>query len=43
MKKYQTIQTTTIKGIKKAERLQANGWKIIRSGLFFIQFEKRVA
>ena len=42
MYKYKTIDTRTIKGIKQAERLQANDWKIIRSGLFSIQFEKKI-
>lgn len=41
--KYRTIDTSTLKGLKQAERLHENGWKIIRTGLFLIWFEKEVA
>lgn len=41
--KYRTIDTSTLKGLKLAERLHQNGWKIIRSGLFLIYFEREVA
>lgn len=41
--KYQTVDTSTLKGLKKAERLHQNGWKITNSGLFLIWFEKAVA
>jgi len=40
---YRTVETRTLKGLKEAERLQAAGWKIIRSGMFSIQFERKVA
>ena len=39
--KYKTVDTTTLKGLKRAERLHAYGWKMIRVGLFSIQFEKK--
>ncbi len=38
--KYKTVDTSTLKGLKQAERLYTNGWKIIRAGLFTIQFVK---
>ncbi len=38
--KYRTVDTGTLKGLKTAERLHANGWKTISVGLFLIQFEK---
>ena len=37
---YRTIETTTVKGIEQAERLQRNGWIIVRSSLFSIQFKR---
>lgn len=40
---YRTVDTRTVKGIEEAERLQAAGWKIVRSGMFSIQFERKVA
>jgi hypothetical protein len=39
---YRTVDTSTLKGLKAAERLQANGWTMGRSGLFSIQFYRRV-
>lgn len=42
MYQYKNISTLTVEGIKEAERLQADGWKIIRTGLFYVQFEKWV-
>jgi hypothetical protein len=38
--RYASVDTSTLKGLKKAERLHAQGWKIIRVGLFIIQFTK---
>lgn len=35
---YKTVDTSTLKGLKQAERLKAQGWKIGRVGLFLIQF-----
>lgn len=37
---YKTVDTRTVQGIRQAERLKENGWRIIRSGLFSIQFER---
>jgi hypothetical protein len=37
---YKTVYVDTEKGLKDAERLQREGWKIIRSGLHMIQFER---
>jgi hypothetical protein len=37
---YKTVDTNTLKGLKHAERLKANGWQIVRSGLFTIQFKR---
>jgi len=39
--KYKMVDTSTLAGLKQAERLYANGWTITRSGLFLIWFEKR--
>ncbi len=39
---YKTIDTRTLKGLKQAEALKRNGWKIISVGLFTIKFEKGV-
>lgn len=39
MHDYRTVDTTTIKGIEAAERLQRYGWTMIRVGLFSTQFE----
>jgi hypothetical protein len=41
---YKTVDTSTLEGLKEAERLhQTEGWKIIRTGLFLIQFERKNA
>ncbi len=37
---YKTADTSTLEGLKQAERLKAAGWKIISSGLFLIMFER---
>lgn len=37
---YKLVDTSTLKGLKQAERLHANGWKIIATGLFTIQFQR---
>jgi len=39
--KYKTVDTSTLKGLKQAERLHRLGWKTIRVGLFLIYFEKK--
>lgn len=38
---YKTVDVSTIKGIEAAERLQATGWLMGRSGLFTIQFYRK--
>jgi hypothetical protein len=39
---YKTVSTHTLEGLKQAEQLKANGWKIIRTGLFMIWFSRAV-
>lgn len=38
---YKTIDTSTLAGLKEAESLKANGWQIVRTGLFLVYFQKR--
>lgn len=38
---YRTVDTSTLEGLKQAERLQASGWTIQRVGLFLIWFIKQ--
>lgn len=40
--KYQTVDTRTIKGLKKAERLKRNGWTVGSVGLWVIEFYKPI-
>jgi hypothetical protein len=40
--KYKTVDTRTLKGLKQAERLKANGWTIGSVGLWTIEFYKKV-
>jgi len=40
--KYKIVDTSTLRGLKQAERLHANGWKVIRTGLFLIWFERKI-
>lgn len=39
--RHKRVDTTTIKGVEEAERLQAKGWRAIRVGLFSTLFEKK--
>lgn len=41
MTKYRIVDTSTLKGLKLAERLHANGWKMESVGLYLIMFSKR--
>ena len=41
MTQYKRVDTSTLKGLKQAERLKSRGWKIIQTGLFTILFEKK--
>jgi len=38
--RYKRINQKTTQDIKKAEKLQANGWKIILVGIDYILLEK---
>ena len=40
---YKTVDTSTIKGLEQAERLQANGWITYSVGLFIIKFYRKVS
>ncbi len=42
MIEYKNVDTTTVKGIKDAERLKANGWIVYSIGLFRIQFYRKL-
>lgn len=35
---YKTVDTKTLKGLRLAERLHDQGWIMVRTGLFLIQF-----
>lgn len=37
---YRTVDTTTLAGLKQAERLHAAGWTTERAGLFHIRFKR---
>jgi hypothetical protein len=39
---YRTVDTSTLKGLKSAERLKESGWTIDRIGLFLIYFSRKV-
>lgn len=39
---YKNVDTSTLKGLKQAERLHAQGWVTGRVGLFIIQFYRTV-
>lgn len=39
---YKSVDTSTLEGLKEAERLHVAGWKTARVGLFIIQFYRRV-
>jgi hypothetical protein len=38
---YKSVDTSTLAGLKQAERLKAQGWTIYRVGLFIISFYRR--
>lgn len=40
--KYSRIDIRTVAGIKKAERLQALGYKVIQSGLTYVLMERKI-
>jgi len=37
---YKTVDTSTLNGLKRAEALKEQGWKIYRTGLFLVYFCK---
>jgi hypothetical protein len=39
---YKTVVTKTMKDIVNAEKLKAQGWKIINASMFAIMFERIV-
>jgi hypothetical protein len=39
--KYRMVDTSTLEGLREAERLHAAGWTIYASGLFLLYFYKR--
>lgn len=41
MIKYVTVDTSTLKGLKRAEWYKSHGWTIGSVGLFTIQFYKK--
>lgn len=38
--RYRMVDTSTLKGLRLAERLHQNGWRMLRVGLFMINFYK---
>ena len=38
---YKEVDTSTLRGLKEAERLQAAGWETYFYGLFIIKFRRR--
>lgn len=40
MRKYITIDTSTLQGLKRAEALQRRGWTTVRVGLFLLTMMK---
>jgi len=38
---YRTVDTSTLEGLRMAERLQAAGWEVYSAGLFIIKFCKK--
>ena len=38
--KYKTVDTSTLEGLRQAERLHNTGWSIVRTGLFLVYFKK---
>lgn len=38
---YRRVDTSTLEGLKTAERLQARGFKVIQAGLFSVLMERK--
>jgi len=43
MFKYKTVDTKTLRGLKRAEWYKSHGWKIIAVGFWTITFEKEIS
>ncbi len=41
MTQWRTVDTSTLKGLKQAERLHAAGWVMYSVGLYLVKFYKR--
>ncbi len=39
--KYETVDTSTVKGIERAEFLQARGWTCYSVGLYLLKYYRR--
>jgi hypothetical protein len=39
--RYRSVDTSTLRGLRAAERLKANGWICYSVGLFILKFYKR--
>jgi hypothetical protein len=39
--RYRSVDTSSLKGLRTAERLKANGWTLYSVGLFWLRFYKR--
>lgn len=39
---YRHVDTSTLEGLKEAERLHAAGWTVYRVGLFLLYFYRRI-
>ena len=40
---YRTVDTSTLKGLKEAERLHTSGWTQYSVGLFIVKYFRKVA
>jgi hypothetical protein len=38
---FKTVDTSTLAGLKEAERLKEEGWSIYRTGLFLVYFKRK--
>lgn len=39
--RYKSVDTSTIAGVEQAEKLRADGWAVVRIGLWIIDFSKK--
>lgn len=42
MIEYRTVDTSTLAGLRAAERLHVAGWKTARVGLFLVWFYRKI-